>query len=45
MDEDEELWFNDDEDDDDGEPVEKRMEDDFSDSYGKYMEAKKGEWW
>ncbi|XP_024916388.1 serine/threonine-protein phosphatase 4 regulatory subunit 3B isoform X1 [Cynoglossus semilaevis] len=42
MDEDEELWFNDDEDDDDGEPVEKRMEDDFSDSYGKYMEAKKG---
>ena len=44
MDEDEELWFNDDDDDDDGEAVEKsRMEDDFSDSYGKYMEAKKGE--
>lgn len=43
MDEDEELWFNDDDDDDDGEAVEKsRMEDDFSDSYGKYMEAKKG---
>uniref|UniRef100_A0A8C4GJ34 Serine/threonine-protein phosphatase 4 regulatory subunit 3 n=1 Tax=Dicentrarchus labrax TaxID=13489 RepID=A0A8C4GJ34_DICLA len=43
LDEDEELWFNDDDDDDDGEAVEKsRMEDDFSDSYGKYMEAKKG---
>uniref|UniRef100_A0A667ZWV7 Serine/threonine-protein phosphatase 4 regulatory subunit 3 n=1 Tax=Myripristis murdjan TaxID=586833 RepID=A0A667ZWV7_9TELE len=42
LDEDEEMWFNDDEDDDDGETVEKnRMEDDFSDSYGKYMEAKK----
>ncbi|TKS85822.1 Serine/threonine-protein phosphatase 4 regulatory subunit 3-B [Collichthys lucidus] len=43
VDEDEELWFNDDDDDDDGEAVEKsRMEDDFSDSYSKYMEAKKG---
>ncbi|KAA8583574.1 hypothetical protein FQN60_014782 [Etheostoma spectabile] len=43
LDEDEELWFNDDDEDDDGEAVEKsRMEDDFSDSYGKYMEAKKG---
>uniref|UniRef100_H2SR31 Serine/threonine-protein phosphatase 4 regulatory subunit 3 n=1 Tax=Takifugu rubripes TaxID=31033 RepID=H2SR31_TAKRU len=43
LDEDEELWFNDDDDDDEGEPVEKsRIEDDFSDSYGKYMEAKKG---
>uniref|UniRef100_UPI0037E79457 serine/threonine-protein phosphatase 4 regulatory subunit 3B n=1 Tax=Semicossyphus pulcher TaxID=241346 RepID=UPI0037E79457 len=43
LDEDEELWFNDDDDDDDGEAVEKsRMEDDFTDSYGKYMEAKKG---
>uniref|UniRef100_A0A3Q4H4B4 Serine/threonine-protein phosphatase 4 regulatory subunit 3 n=1 Tax=Neolamprologus brichardi TaxID=32507 RepID=A0A3Q4H4B4_NEOBR len=42
LDEDEELWFNDDDDDDDGEAVEKRMGDDFSDSYGKYMEAKKG---
>uniref|UniRef100_A0A4W6F9N1 Serine/threonine-protein phosphatase 4 regulatory subunit 3 n=1 Tax=Lates calcarifer TaxID=8187 RepID=A0A4W6F9N1_LATCA len=42
LDKDEELWFNDDEDDDDGEAVDKRMEDDFSDSYGKYMEAKKG---
>uniref|UniRef100_A0A674N5F0 Serine/threonine-protein phosphatase 4 regulatory subunit 3 n=1 Tax=Takifugu rubripes TaxID=31033 RepID=A0A674N5F0_TAKRU len=42
LDEDEELWFNDDDDDDEGEPVEKsRIEDDFSDSYGKYMEAKK----
>ncbi len=37
------MWFNDDDDEDDGEAVEKnRMEDDFSDSYGKYMEAKKG---
>lgn len=43
MDEDEELWFNDDDDDEDGETVDKsRMEDDFSDGYGKYMEAKKG---
>ncbi|KAG7511762.1 serine serine/threonine-protein phosphatase 4 regulatory subunit 3B [Solea senegalensis] len=42
LDEDEELWFNDDDEDDDGEAVEKRMEEDFSDSYGKYMEAKKG---
>ena len=43
MDEDEEMWFNDDEDDEEGESVEKnRTEDDFSDSYGKYMEAKKG---
>lgn len=43
LDEDEELWFNDDDEDDDGEAVEKsRMEDDFSDGYGKYMEAKKG---
>lgn len=43
LDEDEELWFNDDDDDDDGDTVEKsRIEDDFSDSYGKYMEAKKG---
>lgn len=44
LDEDEELWFNDDEDDDEGEAVEKsRIEDEFSDSYGKYMEAKKGQ--
>lgn len=44
LDEDEELWFNDDDDDDEGEAVEKsRIEDDFSDSYGKYMEAKKGQ--
>lgn len=44
LDEDEELWFNDDDDDDEGETVEKsRIEDDFSDSYGKYMEAKKGQ--
>uniref|UniRef100_A0A3B3ZIL6 Serine/threonine-protein phosphatase 4 regulatory subunit 3-like central domain-containing protein n=1 Tax=Periophthalmus magnuspinnatus TaxID=409849 RepID=A0A3B3ZIL6_9GOBI len=43
LDEDEELWFNDDEDDEDAETVDKgRMEEDFSDSYGKYMEAKKG---
>uniref|UniRef100_A0A8C9YLS4 Serine/threonine-protein phosphatase 4 regulatory subunit 3 n=1 Tax=Sander lucioperca TaxID=283035 RepID=A0A8C9YLS4_SANLU len=40
LDEDEELWFNDEDEDDDGEAVEKsRMEDDFSDSYGKYMET------
>ncbi|KAM7408420.1 hypothetical protein PAMA_002238 [Pampus argenteus] len=43
LDEDEELWFNEDDDDDEAEAVEKsRMDDDFSDSYGKYMEAKKG---
>uniref|UniRef100_H3CPT6 Serine/threonine-protein phosphatase 4 regulatory subunit 3 n=1 Tax=Tetraodon nigroviridis TaxID=99883 RepID=H3CPT6_TETNG len=43
LDEDEELWFNDEDDDEEGEAVEKsRIEDDFSDSYGKYMEAKKG---
>uniref|UniRef100_A0A3P9ICE9 Serine/threonine-protein phosphatase 4 regulatory subunit 3 n=2 Tax=Oryzias TaxID=8089 RepID=A0A3P9ICE9_ORYLA len=42
LDEDEEMWFNDDEDDEDGESTEKRMEDDFSDSYGKFMETKKG---
>lgn len=42
LDEEEELWFNDDEDDEDGEAVERRMEDDFSDSYEKFMEAKKG---
>ncbi|KAK5908714.1 hypothetical protein CgunFtcFv8_016747 [Champsocephalus gunnari] len=43
MDEDEELLFNDDDDDDESEAVEKsRMEEDFADSYGKYMEAKKG---
>lgn len=43
MDEDEELWFNEDEDDDEAEAVDKsRMEDDYSDGYGKYMEAKKG---
>nr|XP_061821551.1 serine/threonine-protein phosphatase 4 regulatory subunit 3-like isoform X2 [Nerophis lumbriciformis] len=43
LDEDEELWFNDDEDDDEAETVDKsRMEDDYSDGYGKYMEAKKG---
>ena len=43
MDEDEEMWFNDDEDEEEGEAVEKsRTEDDFSDNYGKYMEAKKG---
>ncbi|XP_019715416.1 serine/threonine-protein phosphatase 4 regulatory subunit 3B isoform X1 [Hippocampus comes] len=42
LDEDEELWFNEDEDDDEAEAVDKsRMEDDYSDGYGKYMEAKK----
>ncbi|XP_062320181.1 serine/threonine-protein phosphatase 4 regulatory subunit 3-A-like isoform X4 [Osmerus eperlanus] len=43
LDEDEEMWFNDDEDDEEGEAVEKsRPEEDFPESYGKYMEAKKG---
>ncbi|XP_061546619.1 serine/threonine-protein phosphatase 4 regulatory subunit 3-A-like isoform X2 [Phycodurus eques] len=43
LDEDEELWFNEDEDEEEAEAVEKsRMEDDYSDGYGKYMEAKKG---
>ncbi|XP_075902347.1 serine/threonine-protein phosphatase 4 regulatory subunit 3B isoform X2 [Nelusetta ayraudi] len=44
IDEDEELWFNDDDDDDDdADAVEKsQIDDDFADSYGKYMEAKKG---
>ncbi|XP_077469279.1 serine/threonine-protein phosphatase 4 regulatory subunit 3B isoform X2 [Stigmatopora argus] len=44
LDEDEELWFNEDEDDDEAEAeaVDKsRVEDDYSDGYGKYMEAKK----
>nr|XP_061794381.1 serine/threonine-protein phosphatase 4 regulatory subunit 3-A-like [Nerophis lumbriciformis] len=43
LDEDEELWFNEDDDDDEAEAVDKsRLEDDYSDGYGKYMEAKKG---
>lgn len=43
LDEDEEMWFNDDEDDEDAEAVEKsRTDEDFPESYGKYMEAKKG---
>ncbi|XP_015238409.1 PREDICTED: serine/threonine-protein phosphatase 4 regulatory subunit 3-B-like [Cyprinodon variegatus] len=42
LDEDEELWFNDDDEDDEGETVERRMDEDFSDSYEKFMEAKKG---
>uniref|UniRef100_A0A674EZY1 Serine/threonine-protein phosphatase 4 regulatory subunit 3 n=1 Tax=Salmo trutta TaxID=8032 RepID=A0A674EZY1_SALTR len=42
LDEDEEMWFNEDED-DDGEAIEKsRPEEEFPESYGKYMEAKKG---
>ncbi|XP_057703702.1 serine/threonine-protein phosphatase 4 regulatory subunit 3B [Corythoichthys intestinalis] len=42
LDEDEELWFNEDDDDDEAEAVDKsRLEDDYSDGYGKYMEAKK----
>uniref|UniRef100_A0A674F1X8 Serine/threonine-protein phosphatase 4 regulatory subunit 3 n=1 Tax=Salmo trutta TaxID=8032 RepID=A0A674F1X8_SALTR len=41
LDEDEEMWFNEDED-DDGEAIEKsRPEEEFPESYGKYMEAKK----
>lgn len=36
------MWFNEDED-DDGEAIEKsRPEEEFPESYGKYMEAKKG---
>uniref|UniRef100_A0A8C8IHK1 Serine/threonine-protein phosphatase 4 regulatory subunit 3 n=2 Tax=Oncorhynchus TaxID=8016 RepID=A0A8C8IHK1_ONCTS len=43
LDEDEEMWFHEDEDDDEGEAVEKsRPEEEFPESYGKYMEAKKG---
>uniref|UniRef100_A0A8C7UPL5 Serine/threonine-protein phosphatase 4 regulatory subunit 3 n=1 Tax=Oncorhynchus mykiss TaxID=8022 RepID=A0A8C7UPL5_ONCMY len=42
LDEDEEMWFHEDEDDDEGEAVEKsRPEEEFPESYGKYMEAKK----
>lgn len=37
------MWFHEDEDDDEGEAVEKsRPEEEFPESYGKYMEAKKG---
>ncbi|XP_030626762.1 serine/threonine-protein phosphatase 4 regulatory subunit 3B isoform X3 [Chanos chanos] len=44
LEDDEEMWFNEDEDEEDGDPlVEKgRSEEDFPESYGKYMEAKKG---
>ncbi|XP_030626763.1 serine/threonine-protein phosphatase 4 regulatory subunit 3B isoform X4 [Chanos chanos] len=43
LEDDEEMWFNEDEDEEDGDPlVEKgRSEEDFPESYGKYMEAKK----
>uniref|UniRef100_A0A6Q2ZI27 Serine/threonine-protein phosphatase 4 regulatory subunit 3 n=1 Tax=Esox lucius TaxID=8010 RepID=A0A6Q2ZI27_ESOLU len=42
LDEDEEMWFNEDEDDDEGEAIEKsRPEEEFPESYGKYIEAKK----
>ncbi|KAK6328616.1 serine/threonine-protein phosphatase 4 regulatory subunit 3 isoform X2 [Coregonus clupeaformis] len=43
LDEDEEMWFNEDEDDDEGEAIERsKPEEEFPESYGKYMEAKKG---
>ncbi|KAM6956425.1 serine/threonine-protein phosphatase 4 regulatory subunit 3B isoform 3-T3 [Aplochiton taeniatus] len=43
LDDDEEMWFNDEEDEEDGEPVEKsRSDEDFPETYEKYMEAKKG---
>ncbi|CAB1312779.1 unnamed protein product [Coregonus sp. 'balchen'] len=42
LDEDEEMWFNEDEDDDEGEAIERsKPEEEFPESYGKYMEAKK----
>ncbi|XP_061084061.1 serine/threonine-protein phosphatase 4 regulatory subunit 3-like isoform X1 [Conger conger] len=44
LDDDEEMWFNEDEDDDDeGEPVveKSRSEEDFPESYGKFIQAKK----
>ncbi|KAG9334184.1 hypothetical protein JZ751_008543 [Albula glossodonta] len=44
MEDDEEMWFNEDEDDDEGETVveKSKSEEDFPESYGKYIEAKKG---
>ena len=44
LDDDEEMWFNEDEDDDEGEPVveKSRSEEDFPESYGKFIQAKKG---
>ncbi|XP_017556400.1 serine/threonine-protein phosphatase 4 regulatory subunit 3 isoform X2 [Pygocentrus nattereri] len=43
LDDDEEMWFNEDEDEDDADAgVEKRVDEDFPEAYGKYMGAKKG---
>ncbi|XP_026883987.2 serine/threonine-protein phosphatase 4 regulatory subunit 3 isoform X2 [Electrophorus electricus] len=43
LEDDEEMWFNDEEDEDDADAgVEKRVEEDFPESYGKFMGAKKG---
>uniref|UniRef100_A0A4W4FNA5 Serine/threonine-protein phosphatase 4 regulatory subunit 3 n=1 Tax=Electrophorus electricus TaxID=8005 RepID=A0A4W4FNA5_ELEEL len=42
LEDDEEMWFNDEEDEDDADAgVEKRVEEDFPESYGKFMGAKK----
>uniref|UniRef100_A0A3B4DMV0 Serine/threonine-protein phosphatase 4 regulatory subunit 3 n=1 Tax=Pygocentrus nattereri TaxID=42514 RepID=A0A3B4DMV0_PYGNA len=42
LDDDEEMWFNEDEDEDDADAgVEKRVDEDFPEAYGKYMGAKK----
>ncbi|TSN95648.1 Serine/threonine-protein phosphatase 4 regulatory subunit 3-B [Bagarius yarrelli] len=42
VDDEEEIWFNEEEDEDEPDPgVEKRVEEDFSESYGKFMGAKK----
>lgn len=43
VDDDEEIWFNEDEDEDEADSgAEKRVEGDFPESYGKFMGAKKG---
>ncbi|XP_076872181.1 serine/threonine-protein phosphatase 4 regulatory subunit 3B isoform X2 [Brachyhypopomus gauderio] len=43
LEDDEEMWFNEDEEEDDTDAgVEKRVEEDFPESYGKFMGAKKG---
>ncbi|XP_036439037.1 serine/threonine-protein phosphatase 4 regulatory subunit 3-like isoform X2 [Colossoma macropomum] len=43
LEDDEEMWFNEDEDEDDADAgVEKRVDEDFPEAYGKYMGAKKG---
>lgn len=42
LDDDEEMWFNEDEDEDEADTGEKRVDEDFPETYGKYMGAKKG---